>query len=797
MGISEGVGAFNAAMEMLSEVTVLRLPIANPQPSTEWFWRYGCVVAQDGLKQVFIGGALMGWFNPKDRDRGPRNVLLVTLAKEPTMHYGHLARAFGVGEEYLRRLRRLEERRGLAAVLKPAMGCAKRDLDEAKRRELHKLFEAGWNAATATRRQRRGERVSRSTVQRERRRWEAERQSEELARPVAAAIAAVTGEQLDLFPSPSDATESIDRIAATSREPKDSEANESLATTSVSDAVDVAEATEAAEAVTTATGEEDHDPDERAAGDARGAVVPLQSQPVVGGRLVQHVGTWLLMSLAQREGLYEEAAKLDGGSDSLRIALDATLAALAIGERTVEGVRRLATPTAPQLLRADHTPTASAVRRRLWRVAKEHGAALMARMGQRYVDAARTGDDTPAVFYVDNHLRPYSGDEIVRKGWRMQDRRVLPGTTDYYVHDEDGRPVFRIDVPSHDSLSQWLMPIAARLREALGPDERILLAFDRAGSYADDMAALRNGGFEFVAYERKPYPLLADSAFDHSIQIRGETYGLHEQRLKNLGDKRGRVRRISLRTPDGRQINVLSASRLPAAELVGILLGREAENDPSGRWVQENGFKYEVERWGINQLDGRSVESVPPGTIIPNPRRRRVQRALTIARADEGRARCALAKLELADKRRERFEADLADAVHRRIHLELMRPLVPTHAPVEDTELAGKLVRHTGELKSVVDTIRVVAANIESDLADLIAAHLQRPREAKKVIANLFTAPGRVDVTPREIRVRLAAAANRSERAAIRRLLAQVSASQLTLPGDARHRPLRFELQPS
>ncbi|MBE7449471.1 MAG: hypothetical protein HS111_11410 [Kofleriaceae bacterium] len=63
----------------------------------------------------------------------------------------------------------------------------------------------------------------------------------------------------------------------------------------------------------------------------------------------------------------------------------------------------------------------------------------------------------------------------------MQDRRVLPGTSDYYLHDEDGRPVLRIAVPSHDSLPALLPKLSAKLREALGADERILLAFDRAG----------------------------------------------------------------------------------------------------------------------------------------------------------------------------------------------------------------------------------------------------------------------------------------------------------------------------
>lgn len=760
-------------MESLAEGTVAGLPIANSQPGIEWFWRHGCVVERGGIKQVFVGGALIGQFAVRDRDRGPRNVLLVTLAKEPTMHFGHLASAFGVGEEYLRRLRRLEESQGLASVLKPAMGCAKRGLAEGKRRELRKLFEAGWNAADATRRQRRGKRVSRATVQRERRRWEAERRSAAIAAPVVAAVATVKGEQLDLFVATSNET----AAAAPGTAPS---ATASPAGDASESAARVAATSEAAAA------------DEGSAG----TMIGLTSRPVVGGEVIQHVGTWMLMAMAARDGLHEEIAAVDGANDSARIAIDATLAALGIGEGCVEGVRRLQTPTAPQLLRADRPPTASGVRNRLWQVANDHAATVMARMTTRCLQAARAGDDTAAVFYVDNHLRPYTGQEVVRKGWRMQDRRVLPGTTDYYVHDEDGRPVFRVDVPSHDSLAMWLPPIAARLRDALGKDQRIVLAFDRGGSYAEVIAALRDANVELVTYERKPYTLLAESDFDRKIEIRGEPYRWCEKRLANLGRKRGRVRRIYVRTPDGHQINLLAHGQLAPDELIAILLGREDQDDPSGRWLQENAFKHAVERWGMNQLDGRKVAPYPPGTIIPNPRRRRVEHALTLVRAEEGRARCVLAELAPQDPRRERIEADLADAIYRRVQLELQRPLVPKHAPVEDTELAGKLVHHTGALKMLVDTLRIVAVNIEADLAERIAPHLRKPQEAKKVIANLFTAPGRVVVTSDEIRVQLAPAASRSERDAIRRLLAQVTALRLALPGDAHGRSLRLELQP-
>ena len=666
--------------------TMPQLPIAESTQSIGWFGPYCSVVDRDGMKQVFVGGVLVGQFDPDARDRGPRNVYAVTLAKDRSVHLGRLAAAFGISEEYLRQLRRWEESEGWAAVLKRAAGGQWR-ITAAKRGELHALFAAGVTVSEATRRQKRGkERVSRATVSREWQRWATQREEPTLAAPAAPPAAAA---QLALELPPMEGAASSPRLA---------EDESSVA---------VEEAEDATEAERVGAG-----------GGAPGlrATIGLGTRPVLGGASVQHVGTWLLMGLAERDGLYAEVAALGGGGASLRVAVEAALASLAIGERTIEGVRRVTTPTADKLLRVERPPAATTVRSRLWQFAKPHGAALMAAMTQRYLDAAQRDADGAAVFYIDNHLRPYAGKHTVRKGWRMQDRRAVPGTSDYYVHDEDGRPLFRVDVPSHDSLTAWLPPLAARLRDALGPSEQIVLAFDRAGSYADELVGLRDTGFEFVVYERKPYAQVAEREFDRTIAIRGERYQLGEPRQKNLGGGRGRVRRIVLRTPDGKQINLLAVSTLPAERLVGILLGREAEDDPSGRWRQENAFRHGGERWGQNQLDGRKVEPVPPGTIIPNPRRRRLERALTIARTDEGRARCALAKLAPGDEsRRARVEAELADAIWRRVHYELQRPLVPKHAPVEDTELAGKLVRHTGELKTVVDTLRIVCANVESD----------------------------------------------------------------------------------
>jgi hypothetical protein len=709
-------------------------------PEVRWFSPTGSVVGHGSRYSVFVGGLLLGEFDDGDRDRGRRNVLVVALAKSG-VHLGRLAAAFGIGEEYLRRLRRKEEDGGPAALLLQRAG-GKLTITEATRASWRVQFEAGLTPKAVWREQPRRGRHAYSAVWREHRAWLEARMAAPKEAPPAAPVDDAS--QMSLW---------------------------SATTTSVADAVTN---------------------DEIAESEVGPAIVPMTARSVASKQQVQHAGTWMMLALASELGLHEEAdralARSTHDHDALRIALDAIVCALAIRQLCVEGVRRLATPSGPALLRSERVPSASGVRRLLDRLlaATDGGAKLEARMGERLIRAARA-DDGPAVFYVDNHLRPYTGKHVVRKGWRMQDRRVLPGTSDYYIHDEDGRPVLRIAVPSHDSLPALLSPLSTKLRAALGDDERILLAFDRAGAHAAPLAELRDAGFEVVTYERKPYPDLPTTAFTPAV-INGEAVGLHESRLRNLGGGRGRVRRIAVLTEDGRQVNFLAVSKEPAARLVEILWHR---------WRQENGFKHGVERWGINQLDDREVEPVPRGTIIPNPARRRLDRAYRIARVNEGDARRLLARLPAGDTRRAAAEESLAEALRLQQDIEWLRPHMPTHAPVEKTELADTLVRHTGQRKAVLDVIRVVCANAESDLAAMIAPHLLRPREAKKVVANLLAAPGQVIVTEAAIRVRLAPAANRAERRAIEALFTVLNQRGLTLPGDRRRLPLRFEAQPS
>jgi hypothetical protein len=445
------------------------------------------------------------------------------------------------------------------------------------------------------------------------------------------------------------------------------------------------------------------------------------------------------------------------------------------------------TPSGHALLRSNRTPSATWVRRTLGAFAeKGRGARLHFGMARRYAcEAAVATERDVVVFYIDNHLRPYTGKETIRKGWRMQDKRVRPGVTDVYVHDEAGNPVLRLSDTANGSLTMWLSAVAKVLRNMVGPEARIVLGFDRGGAFSEQLADLRDAGFELVTYERKPYPLLARSAFDITFTHDGESFDASDART-NLGAGHGRVRRVAIRASDGRQVNLLAVGELSAVELYAIL---------RGRWVQENGFHHQVHRWGINQLDGRKTESYDPDAVIPNPARRRLDRNVRLARVTAGLARNELATHPDNDPRRARWDAILARAIARESELLALRPTTPTHAPLRDTELADKLVRHPGDYKMTLDSVRIACANAESDLAAILAEVMALPAEAKKLLANVLRAPGHVVAGKSVITVRLAPAANRNEREAIAVLLERCNRQKLTLPGDPMARPIRFQSQ--
>ena len=72
---------------------------------------------------------------------------------------------------------------------------------------------------------------------------------------------------------------------------------------------------------------------------------------------------------------------------------------------------------------------------------------------------------------------------------------------------------------------------------------------------------------------------------------------------------------------------------------------------------------------------------------------------------------------------------------------------------------------------------------------------MSRPREAKRLLQNFFSAPGELRVRDTFMELTLDVAAHSREHRALQHLCRVASSWKLSLPGDPNARPLRFRSQ--
>jgi len=155
--------------------------------------------------------------------------------------------------------------------------------------------------------------------------------------------------------------------------------------------------------------------------------LPLRTQPVKSAHWVQDVGTWLLIAMLHRQGLYD-AARASWADEKmhgpLRIALDAVVCALALGENCIEGVRRLMTTSGDALVRANRAPSATWVRRVLGSFAVDKRAARLQSVSER-----STISPAPTSPLGSFRTPPFGPDALRRPGLEaVRGRAVLFGS---------------------------------------------------------------------------------------------------------------------------------------------------------------------------------------------------------------------------------------------------------------------------------------------------------------------------------------------------------------------------------
>jgi len=141
----------------------------------------------------------------------------------------------------------------------------------------------------------------------------------------------------------------------------------------------------------------------------------------------------------------------------------------------------------------DRAPEVKTVRRKLERLAIFGKAAAFshALASQRVA----THGAVMGFLYVDGHVRAYHGKHTLPKAHVARMRLSMPATTDYWVNDARGDPLFVVTAEANAGLCKMLPELLAEIRTLVGT-RRLTIVFDRGGFSPKLFSEIIAAGFD-------------------------------------------------------------------------------------------------------------------------------------------------------------------------------------------------------------------------------------------------------------------------------------------------------------
>ena len=510
---------------------------------------------------------------------------------------------------------------------------------------------------------------------------------------------------------------------------------------------------------------------------------------------VPGAGVLCALPVLVASGIFRIAHKLYGEIGPAFYGLRTTLVTLLLMAlwriKRPEALKEHDPQTVGRVLGLDRAPEVKTVRRKLTRLASYHKAEQLGAELAR-VRVEQRGQ-LMGFLYVDGHVRVYHGRRVIPKAHVARMRLALPATTDYWVNDQRGDPLFVVTAQANAGLVKMLPPLLAEIRSLVG-ERRVTVVFDRGGWSPQLFAEILALGFDILTYRKGRFRRVPRRLFkEHAAKIDGRdvAYTLADQGIRLLKGKL-RLRQVTRLSDNGHQTPIVTSRRdLPPVEVAYRMFER---------WREENFFKYLREEYALDALADYSVEPDDPERDVPNPKWNALSAKIRAARAEVARlsARYGLEALGDAEQRRRTlrsFEAEHAEesralwnAFDRLDALEKKRRKMPKRVPVRQL-VQDEVVKLSTERKHLTNLVKMVAYQVESDLVHAIAPHYWRSDdEGRTLVQTALASAADIDVTDDDLCITLAPLSSAHRSRAVQALCDELNASPARFPGT----PLRL-----
>jgi len=517
------------------------------------------------------------------------------------------------------------------------------------------------------------------------------------------------------------------------------------------------------------------------------------------GTAIPGAGVLLAVPALVASGLIECAREVYGSIGPAFFGLRTTMVALVLMAllriKRPEGLKEQPPEPLGRILGLDRAPEVKTLRRKLKRMAALGRSTRFGRaLAERRV-AARGA--LMGFLYIDGHVRVFHGKATLPKTHVARMRLSMPATTDYWVNDATGDPLFVVTAEANAGLVKMLPTLLNEARALLG-ERRLTVIFDRGGWSPKLFATLVATGFDLLTYRKGRCPRLPRARFaEHKGEINGRTitYTLADQGVYLLRGKL-RLRQVTRLSEDGHQTPIITSRRdLAAVEIAYRMFER---------WRQENFFKYLREEYALDALIEYATEPDDPTREVPNPKWNALDGQLRQARATLKvlPAEYGLKALLNPERRRPTMRGfkiahgklgkQILQAVKRCRELELQRAAVPRRLPVGQV-VEGPVVKLATERMHLSSLIKMVAYQAESDLFRLIMPHYKRAEEeGRTLVQSMLASAADLDVSQTELRVRITPLSSAHRTRVLATLCGELNATATRFPGT--NLILRYEV---
>lgn len=227
----------------------------------------------------------------------------------------------------------------------------------------------------------------------------------------------------------------------------------------------------------------------------------------------------------------------------------------------------------------------------------------------------KLGESVGTDFYFDPHVKHYTGEQNVLKGWCSKIRFADKIVQSDFIHTDRGAPIYFETTDNFADLRERFFGVVERARTVLGwPVDRVLTMVVDRGIYGEEVfeRVIEDPFLHLITWQKG---FVAES-WDSS-QVTGKTVitrcrnsstdlkSYHFQYFERPWKKNPKLRQIVVLATDSKgrklQVAVLTDAPKRSAEEVLKLIFR--------RWLQENDFKYLEQHFGINQITSyRSID---------------------------------------------------------------------------------------------------------------------------------------------------------------------------------------------